>query len=358
MVYQTGKTKWGIFSTLILLIFTANYTIYHQPIFFPLDNKIVIASLIDFIIVIPVMTYLFIIRKRYSLKMIGIPVLGGYGAAKLIIPDELLSSYSQVTWFIIAGELIIVLMEIYLLYKIVTKFPKLVKEFKERRENGIYFPENISIVIEHIMPHSLTKRIMSTEAAIYYYALFSYRKKLKYSTTNTFTYHLKTSSIALNIMLIHAIAIETIGLHYLLHQMNPILSYILLILNVYTVLLFLAEIQAIRLSPIQLNSEKLNLQIGLMKRITVPINQIANISYYSGPDPLSKTELKHTFDARINDFITEKPTFEVTLKEPLTANLLYGFTKKVDRIVLTVDEPERFYQALKNVLNEKKMDED
>lgn len=354
MVYQNGKARWGIYFIFLLLILTANYTIYHQPIFFPFDEKIVIASLIDFILVVPIMTYLLIIRKRYSLKLLGAPVLGGYAAAKLIIPHELLSSYSQVTWFIIAVELVIVAVEFYILYKIVTKLPILIKEFKKRSMEGLYFSENIRIIIDSIMKNSLMNRVMSTEAAIYYYSLFSYRKKSNnQANVYTFTYHFKTSSIALNIMLIHAIAIETIGIHYFLHQVNPILSYVLLFLNVYTVLLFLAEIQAIRLSPIQLNSEKLVLQIGLMKRITIPIDKIAQFSYYTGPETLSSTDLKHTFDARVNDFITEKPMFEINLTESHTANLLYGFTKKVDRIVLTVDEPERFYQTLSKLIAEK-----
>jgi hypothetical protein len=42
----------------------------------------------------------------------------------------------------------------------------------------------------------------------------------------------------------------------------------------------------------------------------------------------------------------EKPTFEIHLSEPSKASLLYGFTKNVDRIVLSVDEPERFYQTI------------
>ncbi|HYK74872.1 MAG TPA: hypothetical protein VEV44_17400, partial [Pseudoneobacillus sp.] len=145
MVYQAGKANWGIYFILILLILSANFTIYHQPIFFPINEKIVIASLIDFILVIPVMTYFLVIRNRYSLKMIGVPVLGGYAAAQLIIPDELLSSYSQVTWLIIAVELMIIILEFYLLYKIVTKLPIIIKDFKKRSMDGLYFSENIGI---------------------------------------------------------------------------------------------------------------------------------------------------------------------------------------------------------------------
>ena len=297
------------------------------------------------------MTYLLIIGKKYSLKTIGIPVLGGYAAANFIIPKDLLQSYSELTWVVLAIELIIVGIELFILYKIVTKLPKLVKDFKNRSNDGYYFTENIGITLNSVIPNSPMKKILSTELAIYFYSLFSYRKK-PYCEANVdlFTYHHKTSAIALNIMMIHAIAIETIGIHYFLHQVNPILSYILLFFNIYSVLLFLAEIQATRLSPIQINSNYLLLQIGLMKRIKVPLESIAQFNYYNGPENISKKELETTFDARANDFIQEKPMFELTLKEPLTAQLLYGFTKKVDRIFLTVDDPSRFHQTLTNSL--------
>jgi hypothetical protein len=351
MVLQTSKYKWAIYLFLLLLILSANYSLYHFPIFVPLDAKIVIASLIDFILVIPVLTYFFIIRRKHSLKTIVIPILGGFAAAYFIIPQELLQSYSQLTWLIIAIEAMILALEIFLLYKIVSKLPTLIKEFKNRSNEGLYFYENITITLDSIMPNSAMKKIMTTELSIYFYSLFSYRKKaISLSNVNTFTYHHKTSAIALNIMLIHAIAIETIGLHYFLHGINPILSYILLFLNVYSVLLFLADIQATRLSPLQIRSNELILQIGLMKRITVPFESISEFHYYNGPETISKKELESTFDARTNDFIQEKPKFELTLKESLTAQHLYGFTKKVNRILITVDEPDRFYQTLKQKL--------
>ncbi|MFD2445639.1 hypothetical protein ACFSO7_16890 [Bacillus sp. CGMCC 1.16607] len=351
MVYQTSKTKWGIYLTLLFLILIANYTLYHQPIFLPFDKNVVIASLIDFIIVIPIMTYFFIIRKKYSIKAICIPILGGYAAAHYIIPQDLLQTYSQITWIVIGIEVCIIGLELFILYKVLTKLPTLINDFKKRTTEGIYFFENISITLESVMPKSQIKKIMSTEMSIYFYSLFSYRKK-PFAPVNveTFTYHQKTSVIALNIMLIHAIVIETIGIHYFLHQVNPILSYILLFLNVYSVLLFLAEIQATRLSPIQINSDYLIVQIGLMKRIKVPFQAISQFNYYNGPEKLSKKELEHTFDARVNDFIQEKPMFEIALNNQITASLLYGFTKKVDRLLISVDEADRFYQTLNRKL--------
>jgi hypothetical protein len=352
VIVETSKPKLGIYLAIILLILGANYLIYHSTFFEPFDEKIVIASLIDFILVIPILTYFFIIRKKHSIKAIGLPLLGGYAATYYIIPEEYLQSFSHLTWIIFAIEALIITLELFLFYKIVTKLPKLKNEFHNRSKEGINFIENIHECLNSILPNSLLNKIGTTESSIYYYSLFSYRRQINTVVNQTsFSYHKKTSVIALNIMLIHAIVIETIGIHYLVHKINPILSYILLLLNLYSVLLFAAEIQAIRLTPIQIRNEQLVIQIGVMKRINIPLKNISKLEYYSGPEKFGSKELEHIFDARVHDFIQEKPMFDIYLKETSTSHLLYGFTKKVNRIVLTVDEPELFFQTLNQSLN-------
>lgn len=50
------------------------------------------------------------------------------------------------------------------------------------------------------------------------------------------------------------------------------------------------------------------------------------------------------------EFIKEPATFEITLKEPVKAQLLYGFSKTVSRVHLNVDEERKFYDAVKEKL--------
>ncbi|WP_258549792.1 hypothetical protein [Cytobacillus firmus] len=71
---------------------------------------------------------------------------------------------------------------------------------------------------------------------------------------DAFTYHQKTSINAVYILMIHAIAIESIGLHYWLHSWNAVAAYIVLIANVSGALYFLAEKNATRLTPFVLRN--------------------------------------------------------------------------------------------------------
>ena len=74
---------------------------------------------------------------------------------------------------------------------------------------------------------------------------------------------------------------------------------------------------------------------------------IDKIKFYKG-EPLKKE--KEVLDATVLEFIKEPPTFEITLKEPVKAQLLYGFSKTVSRVHLNVDEERKFYDAVKEKL--------
>jgi hypothetical protein len=82
----------------------------------------------------------------------------------------------------------------------------------------------------------------------------------------------------------------------------------------------------------------------------LPLNQIKEFKYYEGPEKFSRKEMDELYDARVPDFIVEKPTFEILLHEPQELHMMYGMKRNVTRIVLNVDEPAAFYSQVKKAL--------
>lgn len=351
MNYFFTKYKNLIFLFFISLIILSNYVVFNIEAMQPLPNGAIIGSLIDFLIVIPLLTYFFIIRKKYSLKYMGVVLLAGYGVAYLIIPNHLLSSYTFVPYLIGFSEGALILLELFILYKVIRTLPKMIKEYKEIKGMNSYFLYNVKKSVTKYMPNNRFIHVFMSELTMFYYALFCWRKKVHITGGKSFTYHKKTSAIAAYIMLIHATALESVGLHYLLHQWSEIVAYILLILNIYAILYFLAEIQAIRLSPFLLMDDTLYLQVGFTSSMELPLSMIKELKHYDGPEKLSKSEKGHIFDARVIDFFQEKPTFEITFKEKQTLHLMYGITREVDRVLLNVDDQEEFYRTLHSKLS-------
>jgi len=344
------KPKIVIYVFLASLILLSNYTLYRTSMFGPIPEGAVLGSLLDLLIILPLLTYFMIIRKRYSLKYLGIVIFAGFAAAYFIVPLQHLSEYSFLPYLLMVSEGAFLLLELYIAYTVITRLPKLLNEYKSLSKQNSFFLFNVKNVVEKHLPGNKTALIFTTEFSLFHYALFSWKKKVHFNGGQAFTYHKKTSVNAVNIMLIHAIAIESIGLHYFLHNWNAIVSYILLFLNVYGILFFIAEIQATRLTPYLLTDNHLLLQTGFSKSMNLPLSQIIEFKYYEGPEKFSRSEMAELYDARVVDFIVEKPTFEILLHEPQELHLMYGLKRKVTRIILNVDEPAVFYDQLKKAL--------
>ncbi|PJN59022.1 hypothetical protein [Bacillus mycoides] len=339
-----SRRKKGIWIGLVSLIMLSNYLLYALPIVPAAPKEVVLGSLLDFMFVIPVITYFFITRKRYSLTYMFPVVIAGYVFARFIIPSDYLQAFSFVSYVIVAGEIVFVCFELFLIYKIIRVLPKIIKRYKEYRSEYSSFSYAIDAAFDATMKRSKAVSIILTECKLIYYAFLSWREKVPDGEC-TYSYHKKTGAIGVYIMIIHATVIESIGFHYLLHQWNPVIAWILLILNVYAMIYFLAEIQAMRKNPIVVTEEQVIIQIGLGKKVVLPFTQIDNIAFYKG-ESLTAKEEKEVLDATVMEFIKEPATFEITLKEPVKVQLLYGFTKTVSRVHLNVDEKRKFYDAV------------
>ncbi|HHK5535941.1 TPA: hypothetical protein ACQUHH_004446 [Bacillus mobilis] len=337
-----SRRRKGTWFGLIFFILLSNYLLYALPIVPGAPKEVVLGSMLDCMFVIPVITYFFIIRKRYSLTYIFPVVIAGYIFARFIIPSDYLQSFSYVSYIIVTGEIAFVCLELFLLYKIVRMLPNIIKKYKEYKRECSSFSYAIDAAFDATIKRDKLVDVIVTECKLIYYALLSWREKVPKGEF-VYTYHKKTGAIGVYIMIIHATLIESIGFHYLLHQWNPVLAWILLVLNVYGMVYCLAEIQAMRKNPIIITEEQIIIQIGLGKKIVIPFTQIDKISFYKG-EYLKKE--KEVLDATVMEFIKEPPTFEITLKEPVKARLLYGFSKTVSRVHLNVDEERKFYDMV------------
>ncbi|MBS4172773.1 hypothetical protein [Bacillus sp. FJAT-49736] len=342
MTIRISNQRIAWYIILISLILLANYSLYHTDTVKPLPNGVIIGSFLDFMIVIPLTTYFLIIRKRFSIKYLSLIIAACYGLAWFIIPSDFISAFQYSKYVLIGVEAVFLATELFVIMLLIRNVPRMIRHYKESKLP--FFTSRMEEAFTSKQNASRTTKILISELSLLYYSLFSWNRKRNIEVSNAFTYHKKTSNIALNIMLLHAIIIETLGLHFLLHEWNPLVSYILLIFNVYAVLLILAEIQAIRLNPIIIQNQELHIQLGLSKRLVVPIDQIESI----GSCNQNSIDKKEIFDGILNDFVKEPPNIVIMLKEPIAASYFYGVTRKVRSIHLRLDAPDTFRKKLES----------
>lgn len=137
-----------------------------------------------------------------------------------------------------------------------------------------------------------------------------------------FTLHKKTSFIAFYLMLIHAIVQGSVGLHWFLHEKSILLSIVLLILNVYTVIFIIGEIQAVRLNPLDVSVKGIYVSLGLTKRIYIPYSEISELKWGS-----YLTVSEHALEFITKD-MEPLPHVGLILSIPIESTLFVGMKKE------------------------------
>lgn len=337
MIYRKTQAA-NIALAFLLLVLLSNFLLYRPQVqdFFSLQlhSGVAIGSLIDLAIVSPLLVYA---TFKISIKQVIGLIVGGVFIARFFIPFELFAPFSGLLYIGIAFEVLLILAELSLVFLVIYKIPKIRSHMIDMKTSALY---SLIPSVKEVVTKNILIRIIISEFLMLYYAIFTWKKEAP-SHPNVITLHKKTSYIAFNIMLIHAIVIETIGLHWWLHDKSVILSLVLLALNIYSVFYFLADIQVTRLHPAEIKNEKLYVTQGLSARIIVPLHLIKEVEWGAAlPD-------KNVLQFMYRDFEPLEPQAIIHLHEPVEATMFMGKEKRVTQFAIRVDEPTKLMELLK-----------
>ncbi len=350
MVSSKQNSKSPLFAIALILVLSSNLALYRLPFPFlpvPADATwVIIGSLIDFSIVAPFLILAMTRKKGFTVKRFVTFMVLGIITARIIIPTAYFEPFKFIPYIALAIEGIILLAEIGLIFILLKHTPRMIQDVKESGEGPLF--TYTTLVEKRIGKHPLIK-IISAESVMFYYAFASW-KKHPIAEDNRFALHTKTSFIAFYIMLIHAIVIETIGIHWWLHDKSIILSIVLLIFNIYSVIFFLGDIQAVRLNPLIVDEKQIRVALGLGKRMVIPFDEIEHIAW--GADAANENlKAKDTINFIAQDFEKIPPQCVITFKRPLNATLFLGFEKNFSKATIRVDDPIRFRSYVDARLN-------
>ncbi|EIT85982.1 hypothetical protein A374_09104 [Fictibacillus macauensis ZFHKF-1] len=350
MLVKKYNARLFLFLGLSSLLFMGNILVYRIQFIDPLAKESVYATLLDCLFVWPLLVYLFFLRKRrLSLRYASLTLLVGVGSATFIIPQSFKLEFPSIIRFCLSPVGFGLLLVLFICTYILLLFLKVQRII--RNEQNVPSMQFIRSMHAHETGGFHTMIALMT----FYDLLFcSWKRHKRVQGKSYFSYHKKTSSMAFQAMLIHALVIESVGFHYVLISFHPMLAWLMLSLNSYTILYTLANIQAIRTQPITFDGKRLIIYKGLTSVITLPLSELESIERYNGPEQLPKSLRKRTFNAVLAEFTKEKPAFEMVLKKPHSVFQFIGKSSKVDRIHVTVDDDVRFYEQIQKAIENEK----
>ncbi|WP_442602285.1 beta-carotene 15,15'-monooxygenase [Paenibacillus sp. KN14-4R] len=342
-VGNRGKSIWLL---LLGFMLCSNFMLYHTTIGKQLlptqTNGVVIGSLIDLVIMLPV--YCMLYTKKFSIKQAIVLSAAGCILARFLIPKPFLEPFAAVTWAGIAVEAALIFFELILIVTFVRYMPQIVRKVKSSELPVVFSFQQA--VDQYVIKNPIIHAICS-EAMVFYYAFFTWKKK----PPTGMTLYKNSSYIAAQIMMIHSIVIETLVLHWWLHEKSVVISIILLILNIYSLIFFIADIQAIRLNPIHMNKESMFLSLGLLKRAEIQFANIACI--IEDPVVLQSKLSQDRMSFMAKDFEKVHPHLILKMKEPVRVILFMGIQKQYSQVAIRSDNPIQLKEMIVSKMENK-----
>lgn len=173
-----------------------------------------------------------------------------------------------------------------------------------------------------------------------YYALISWKTAY---IIHSFTAYKKNSIANLLGGILMLVLVETVAVHFLLMRWSYTLTWILSLISLYTVIQIFGHIKAIYQRPNLINNDGIQLRNGLFGDTSIEYSNIENIQ-------IQKITLNEKIKHQQLTLLTglESHNIIIDTKEDITIVKAYGITKKTNKLLFYVDEPELFINTINN----------
>lgn len=302
------------------------------------------ALIVTVIVLVPLLFYFLCMKSGSRPKeFVYVVFIASVGLVYWLTPVEQRGFLQSILrWMIPVLEIILVPYLIYRIYTIVKRYKAV-----DRKEQL----QPIDIMREALLPllgNGVVLEIVLAEVSVFYYSLVVWFKKPKMPESGFYTYHKESQVKTTIIVFAILIALEAVGLHFLLSRWNEVLAWIFLALNVYGILYLIALRNSVRYLPITLDENRLAIRLGFQSSIVIPLSSIESIGKAKELNPGEKAS-KDTYVAYMR---VDSPQFEIRLKQPLPMRGSYGITKNIMAVVVRVDTPHEFSAELERLINQ------
>jgi len=317
-----------------LMIFIAK-----SQLFINNSNNLATGITFDLLLTVPFI-YFLLIRKTNIPKTTVVPFLIlGIVISSIILPSEnqyYLNLFK--TW-------VLPIVEISILSFVIYNVRKGIKHYNLNKTESFDFYTTLKNTCYEILPKGFVIPVV-TEIAVFYYGFIYWKKRdLK---ENEFSYHKESGTIALMIVIIFLVAIETAVIRILLAKWSNTAAWILTFLSIYTGIQIFGFLKSMFKRPISIENNKLFLRYGVMNEATINIEDIESIEVSSKNIELNKETRNLSFLGEL-----ESHNLIIRLKKENTLIGLYGMKRKFMNLTFHVDDKIKFKDLVINALQQR-----
>jgi len=300
------------------------------------NEPLVIGITADLLLTVPLI-YFLLIRNSQIPKTTVIPVL----IIGLLIGSFFLPKESQ-QYLIYFKTWILPFLELAVLVYVFYHVRKAVLQFKVNEKSTFDFFTSLKKTCHEILPKKVVMPVLTEIAVFYYGFIYWKRRELK---ANEFSYHKDSGTIALLMITILIVAIETAVVHVFLSKWSNVAAWILTFLSIYSGIQIFGFLKSMFKRPISIEKDLLCLRYGIMMETTININDIDSVEVSSKDIELDEETRKLSF---LGDL--ESHNIIIHLKKENELVGLYGIRRKYKNLVLYVDDKTEFTNQISKAL--------
>jgi len=210
---------------------------------------------------------------------------------------------------------------------------------------GLDVPERIHEALVTARLSDRAAGAIATEAAVFYYALASWRRKpFAPAGARAFSYHRRNAYAAILYAVVGMAVVEMGAVDLLVRASHVKAANVLLVVDALAAVWLFGFARAVQLRPILLTPDTLSIRNGLAARVDVPLaNATIEFGRVRAPNRGAPGYLRAAMG---------QPNALIALSTPATVHRAYRGARPVDRIGLVLDDPRGFEAAWKSVVSE------
>jgi len=292
-------------------------------------GAVAVGVTIDLVVLVPLLFYWLIVRRRGWPVATVVPVLVlSVVAARWFLPLE----HRQTLRLL---ELLAVPAEIGLLCWIGLRATRAIR--LGRRDGAADPVERLRCAAFEFARHDRVADLLASEIAVFYYAFGSWRVGPHAPVgVAAFAHHRRSAHGAIVLAFLMAIFVEGVAVQLLLSLWSTLAAWILTAGTVYGALWLIADYRATVLRPILASDEDVSIRAGLRFSLSVPRERIAAVL---GDKPDFGKE-------SANLTLLATSTSWIVLSQPILARGPYGFRRRVRAVGVAADDPDGLRRSL------------
>lgn len=287
----------------------------------------------DLVVGLPLLFYFLVVRSyRLPLSTLLAAFGGALALAYWLIPP---AQQHFLGW---AGYLASGL-EVVTLSLALGRVRRMMRAYQAAQQRGSDFLENLEAALQAGLGRFAAPLL--AEVTLLRYALLGWWATPEVDQNDiAFSSYRESGFVALAAMGAFLLLVESSALHLLLYHWRPVAAWLWLAVDVYTLLLLLAHVQAVRLRPVLVSATSVTVRVGFIWRVVVPRTAVLNVS------TLTDAPAPHAGLLNLARLLLMPPNLLLTFTAPVVVIGSYGLRRTIMQLALHLDQPAAFRQLL------------